>query len=174
MVEQGLILNNTAGVPPLTLNREYTVAGPNAGRYTVSHKWATDYKQVVAQLSLLLGSGVKVVYLGLPLLHMLYDPDWGGYLPVCDSGFDMRAASHGMLDMLTSGGLGPALWWPWSSERIFAPIRPILVSPIGVEAFVSQRGLAVLLSELKWVWLPAAMVTATVLGVRKAFHWQSK
>jgi inner membrane protein len=86
----------------------------------------------------------------------------------------LAMASHGMLDMLTSGGLGPALWWPWSSERIFAPIRPILVSPIGVEAFVSQRGLAVLLSELKWVWLPAAMVTATVLGVRKAFHWQSK
>ena len=88
-------LSNAQTGGPIT---EYTGTGPNAGRYTVSHKWATDYQQVVQQLTLLRGSGVKVVYLGLPLLHMLYDPDWGAPLPVCDSGFDMRAASHGMLD----------------------------------------------------------------------------
>ena len=40
--------------------------------------------------------------------------------------------SHPLLDALTTGGLGVALWWPWSDVRIFAPLRLIPVSPIGV------------------------------------------
>jgi inner membrane protein len=64
-------------------------------------------------------------------------------------------ASHGLLDALTSGGLGPALFWPGSDARIFAPYTPIRVSPIGM-GFFSARGVETLLSELLWVWLPAA------------------
>lgn len=64
-------------------------------------------------------------------------------------------ASHGVLDAFTAGGLGIALLWPWSSQRYFAPWQVIAVSPIGF-GFFSPRGVAVLLSELKWVWLPAA------------------
>lgn len=63
-------------------------------------------------------------------------------------------ASHPLLDALTNGGLGVALLWPWSHERIFAPWRPIAVSPIGA-GFFSARGLTVLWSELWWVWAPA-------------------
>ena len=63
-------------------------------------------------------------------------------------------ASHPLLDAFTDGGLGVALLWPWSHERIFAPWRPIEVSPIGT-GFFSLRGLEVLWSELKWVVLPA-------------------
>jgi inner membrane protein len=62
-------------------------------------------------------------------------------------------ASHPLLDALTNGGLGVALLWPWSHERIFAPWRPIAVSPIGI-GFFSARGLTVLWSELVWVWVP--------------------
>ena len=83
-------------------------------------------------------------------------------------------ASHGLLDTLTSGGLGAGLWWPWTEERIFAPVRPILVSPIGVEAFLSERGLAVLASEVKWVWMPAGVLAMVAGGVRHAYRWQSK
>lgn len=86
----------------------------------------------------------------------------------------LAMASHGLLDMLTSGGLGPAIWWPWSGERIFAQVRPILVSPIGVEAFISQRGLAVLWSEAKWDWVPAISLAAVIWGSRTALRWQSK
>lgn len=66
------------------------------------------------------------------------------------------ALSHPLLDALTSGGLGVALWWPWSGQRLFAPWRPILVSPIG-SAFFSARGLQTVASELRWVWLPLAL-----------------
>jgi inner membrane protein len=72
-------------------------------------------------------------------------------------------ASHGILDAFTSGGLGPALFWPFDDARYFAPITPIRVSPIGM-GFFSERGVAVILSELLWVWLPAA-TTAIMLRV---------
>jgi inner membrane protein len=60
-------------------------------------------------------------------------------------------ASHGLLDAMTTGGLGVAFFAPFSAERYFFPWRPILVSPIGIERFLSPRGAAVLMSELQWV-----------------------
>jgi inner membrane protein len=64
--------------------------------------------------------------------------------------------SHGMLDALTNGGLGIAFFWPFSGERYFFPWQPIQVSPIGI-SFFSNRGLAVIRSELIWIWLPCAL-----------------
>jgi inner membrane protein len=56
-------------------------------------------------------------------------------------------ASHPLLDALTDGGLGVALWWPADDSRVFAPWRPIPVAPIGA-SFLSARGLRVMLAEL--------------------------
>jgi inner membrane protein len=64
---------------------------------------------------------------------------------------------HPLLDAFTDGGLGVALLWPWSHERIFASWRPIEVSPIGA-GFFSLRGIEVLWSELKWVVLPTLLL----------------
>lgn len=75
-------------------------------------------------------------------------------------------ASHPLLDAFTDGGLGVALLWPWSHERIFAPWRPIEVSPIGA-GFFSLRGLEVLWSEAKWVVLP------TLLLALPAWRWRA-
>jgi inner membrane protein len=47
--------------------------------------------------------------------------------------------SHPVLDALTDGGLGCALYWPWSTERHFFAVRPIPVAPIGIR-FASWRG----------------------------------
>src|SRR5581483_6971382 len=57
------------------------------------------------------------------------------------------ALSHPLLDMLTDGGLGVALFWPLSNARYFAPWRPIPVAPIGAR-LLSARGLHVMLVEL--------------------------
>jgi len=65
-------------------------------------------------------------------------------------------ASHGLLDAATDGGLGVALLAPFHDGRFFFPFRPIAVSPLHPAAFFSARGLAVLESELLWVWLPCA------------------
>ena len=69
--------------------------------------------------------------------------------------FILSAVSHPLLDMLTNGGRGCALWWPFRLERLFFPWHPILVSPLGAGAFFSEWGLRVLASELVWIGLPA-------------------
>ena len=55
--------------------------------------------------------------------------------------------SHGLLDAMTTGGLGAALLWPFTSARYFLPLRPIPVAPIGA-GMLSARGLYVVMVEL--------------------------
>lgn len=81
----------------------------------------------------------------------------------------LSAASHPLLDMLTDGGLGVALFWPWSDARHFAPWRVIEVSPFA-NRFFSARGVDVLLSELRWVWLPALAFSGLAAWLRKRRH----
>jgi inner membrane protein len=75
--------------------------------------------------------------------------------------------SHALLDAGTNGGLGVALWWPFSTERFFWPFTPIEVSPISLRRFFSGRGLEVITSEFIWVWLPAIGLGLLLYGVRK-------
>jgi len=79
-----------------------------------------------------------------------------GYLFAC-------TASHGVLDAMTNGGLGIAFFSPFDTSRYFFSFRPVLVSPIEVDEFVSVYGLQVLASEALWIWLPA-LVLVVVLG----------
>jgi inner membrane protein len=51
-------------------------------------------------------------------------------------------ASHALLDTLTDGGLGCALFWPFDLTRYFAPWTPLPVSPIGL-GYLSPYGLYV-------------------------------
>lgn len=76
-------------------------------------------------------------------------------------------ASHGLLDAFTDGGLGVALLSPLSNTRFFAPWRPIVVSPISILGFFEQRSVAVLRSELLWVWLPLVAAGLAVAAVRR-------
>ena len=68
--------------------------------------------------------------------------------------------SHPLLDMLTNGGLGIALCWPFSNTRYFFPNRPIVVSPLGLHRLLSQAGWRVAISEWRCVWLPAIAAAA--------------
>lgn len=56
-------------------------------------------------------------------------------------------ASHALLDTLTNGGLGCALFWPFDLTRYFAPWQPIPVSPIGF-GYLSAYGALVFVTEL--------------------------
>lgn len=47
--------------------------------------------------------------------------------------------------------------------RYFCDWRPIRVSPFGLKGLLSQRGLSVMLSELRWVWAPCLAVIAAAL-----------
>ena len=73
--------------------------------------------------------------------------------------------THGFLDAMTDGGLGVGFFIPFSAKRYFFPWTPIEVSPIGVKQFFSARGLAVIKSELVYVWIPVLALA----GAFKAF-----
>lgn len=80
------------------------------------------------------------------------------------------AASHGLLDAMThGGGLGVAFFSPFDPTRYYLPARPLLVSPIGLEYFFTERGMRTLRSEVLWVWLPMAIlvVLARLARVRR-------
>jgi inner membrane protein len=70
----------------------------------------------------------------------------------------LSTLSHGLLDAMTSGGLGVVFFAPFENHRYFFPWHPIRVSPISVSRFFSATGLQVLHSEPRWVWLPEAAV----------------
>lgn len=75
----------------------------------------------------------------------------------------VSAASHGLIDAMTNGGLGIAFFSPFSNRRSFLPWRVIEVSPLRPSALVSRRGFEVLRSEMRWVWLPC--LALALLGV---------
>ena len=77
----------------------------------------------------------------------------------------LATASHGLLDAMTTGGLGVAFLSPWHPERYFFPFRPIKVSPLSIRAFFGARGVRVLASEALWVGIPCLLL---LLGQR----WQ--
>ena len=81
----------------------------------------------------------------------------------------VSCASHAFLDAMTNGGLGVALYWPFSSGRIFLPFRPIQVSPIGVGSFFTEWGLRVLVSEFIWVLVPALIVGTFGAFIRRTY-----
>lgn len=70
----------------------------------------------------------------------------------------LSTLSHSIFDALTNGGLGVALFWPYTNERYFFPWTPVEVSPIGVKGFLSVRGLQVVMSELIWLWIPSLIL----------------
>ncbi len=80
--------------------------------------------------------------------------------------FFLLSASHGILDAFTNGGLGIALLSPFSKTRYFFPWTPIVVSPIGIEAFISTWGFMAIKSELLWVWFPAFLIAVLSTAIR--------
>jgi len=80
--------------------------------------------------------------------------------------FFIIAASHGILDAFTDGGLGIALFSPFDNYRYFFPVTPLKVSPIGLQYFISSYGLSVLLNEFIWIILPSCCMLVVLWRVR--------
>ncbi|MEP6573191.1 MAG: metal-dependent hydrolase [Gemmatimonadota bacterium] len=79
----------------------------------------------------------------------------------------LAIASHGVLDAFTDGGLGVAFFAPFENGRYFFPWRPVRVSPIGIGPFFSAHGLAILGSEIRWIWLPTSVLVLIVFSLRR-------
>jgi inner membrane protein len=88
--------------------------------------------------------------------------------------FFIATVSHGVLDAMTDGGLGVALFSPFDNRRFFFPWTPIRVSPIGVTRFFSERGLRVLESEFVWIWIPTILLVFVSIALRRIIRRNPK
>ncbi len=79
----------------------------------------------------------------------------------------LATSSHALLDMCTNGGAGVALFWPLNNERLFFPWQIIEVSPLALRKIFSARTIAVLISEILWVWLPLLCLTSGIVLAQK-------
>jgi len=73
---------------------------------------------------------------------------------------------HPLLDAITTGGFGVALFSPFNRRRYFFPWHPVLVSPMGVRAFLTRYGWRVLKSEMRWIWGPMAAIALLAWIIR--------
>lgn len=101
------------------------------------------------------------------LVALCYRQESGTVMAGMGLYFFMCAASHGVLDAMTDGGLGVAFFSPFDTTRYFFPVRPVAVSPIGIHEFFNDQAVRVLASEAKWIWLPASV---GFIGLRVLSH----
>jgi inner membrane protein len=78
------------------------------------------------------------------------------------------AVTHPLLDMLTDGGSGVMLLFPFSRERLFFPWRPIRVSPLSIARFFDRAG-EILWSELPFCLaaLAAGWISRRIVATRR-------
>ncbi|MCF5890325.1 metal-dependent hydrolase [Aeromonas veronii] len=94
----------------------------------------------------------------LPTLAMLFHRQFRASVATVWSFLLVSLLSHSLLDSLTTGGKRVGWLWPWRDERFFAPFK--------LEAYLTARGEAVILSELYWVWLPGVVLMLGLMGWR--------
>lgn len=75
----------------------------------------------------------------------------------CFWGLFLGISSHGMIDALTNGGLGVAIFWPVKCARYFFPVRPLEVSPLTIERFFEQ-GFFIMKNEFSYIWIPCLAI----------------
>jgi len=81
--------------------------------------------------------------------------------------FIVSTVSHGILDGLTTGGMGVAYFAPFDEGRYFLPFRVIKVSPLSISRFFDEWGVKVLISEFYWIGIPSLIFAVIVIMFRK-------
>lgn len=84
--------------------------------------------------------------------------------------YSLCTISHGLIDGLTTGGMGVAYFSPFDTNRYFLPYRVILVSPLSIARFFSEWGMAVIRSELVWIGIPSLIFIFFNKGYRMLFQ----
>ena len=130
-------------------------------RFGVPYESLWGHRGITHSLAFSAWLAFPAALLAFPGHRVLRRGFWGLWLLLF-----LVTALHGVLDAMTSGGLGVAFLAPFSESRHFLPFRPIVVSPIGIRAFFSSWGLDVAVSEFLWVWLPMSVLWLASWAVR--------
>ena len=79
----------------------------------------------------------------------------------------LSTVSHGVLDAMTTGGMGIGFFIPFNNDRFFFPFREIVVSPLGLKDFFSTWGIQVILSEFKYIFVPCSIILVLLFFLKK-------
>ena len=102
------------------------------------------------------------VFFSMVFYYPLLKKEYKKFILICIC-FFLCMLSHSLLDALTTGGKGVAILSPFDNTRYFFPWKVIRVSPIGISNFFTQRGVVVVISELKWIGIPSLIY---IIGVK--------
>jgi len=82
--------------------------------------------------------------------------------------FFLSTVSHAILDAMTTGGMGVAIFAPFDESRHFLPWRFIKVSPLSISQFFGEWGKRVLISEFTYVWIPSIIALLLTMPFRRS------
>ena len=74
---------------------------------------------------------------------------------------------HILLDAMTNGGLGVAVFSPFNMQRFFMPWTPIQVSAISPQYFFQLDGLTVIKVELLYLVLPSILISLFIVFIKR-------
>lgn len=80
----------------------------------------------------------------------------------------LATSTQGLLDAMTTGGLGVAFFAPFDPERIFLSWTPIPVAPLTIRSFFTAHGIGMFGWELLHIWLPLTALLFVVHALRRA------
>lgn len=80
--------------------------------------------------------------------------------------FFVIGVSHGILDAMTNGGLGIALFSPFNNARFFLPWQPIIVSAILPQYFFQMNGILVFKREILYLILPSIILSLIIYFIK--------
>jgi inner membrane protein len=63
-----------------------------------------------------------------------------------------------VLDAATHGSVGVAFLSPFSNARFLFPWRPIPAVPTELAQIIGLEGLAVVVAEVIWIWIPCLII----------------
>lgn len=74
------------------------------------------------------------------------------------------AASHGLVDAMTTGDVGVALFAPLESGRHMLPLKLVATCPGGLDEWLGFWGLLTIANELLYIVLPVALIVTFVVA----------
>jgi len=70
------------------------------------------------------------------------------------------ALSHPIIDALTAGDLGVALFWPFTRARLLFPFPLVATCPVGLDEWLGYWGLLTIANEALYLVLPLSLAVA--------------
>ena len=83
----------------------------------------------------------------------------------------LASISHGLLDACTSGRIGVAFFYPFSTSRWGCYWQPFLDAPLPFWPGLRLPFLGALLGEALWIGLPGLLLVATIRRIRNFSDW---